>query len=196
MRKLSRDRALALIEPHKERFWRICEESWERWMQHPDRTLLHPRTRANLIYDWMLDAARREFAGVPSAEFVEIESKGLTMLRLDGQLLVRFKKLDESRMPRNYPTRHAREYNLQMSLPEIPAATRVFCGYRLNKFETEIRDVSITCTNGAGIAWYIDIEPAEPSVIRLPEPDASRDVAATRPRVRIRRTEIQSDLAL
>ena len=196
MRRLSRDRALTLIEPHKERFWRICEEPWERWLQLPDRTLLHPRTRANLVYDWMLDTARREFAGVVGAEFVEVVSKGLTLLRLDGQLLIRFKKLDESRMPRNYPTRHAREYNQQMSLPEIPTATRVFCGYRLNKFETEIRDVSITCTNGVGVAWYIDIERAEPAVIRLPELETGNNSGEQRPRVRIRRTEIQSDLAL
>jgi hypothetical protein len=165
-------------------------------MQHPDRTLLNPRTRANLIYDWMVDTARREFAGVTGAEFVEVESKGLTMLRLDSQLLIRFKKLDESRLPRNYPTRHAKEYNQQMSLPEIPTATRVFCGYRLNKLETDLRDVSITCTNGAGVAWYIDIEPAEQAVIRLPEPETGSDAGARRPRVRIRRTEIQSDLAL
>jgi len=195
MRRLSRDAALSLIEAHNERFWRVCEEPWERWKQSPDPRL-SPRTRANLINDWMLDTARREFAGVPGSEFVEIESKGLVLLRLDGQLVVRFKKFDDSRRPRNYQTAHARQYNQQMSLPEIPPATRVYCGYRLNRFRTDIRDVSISCMSGTRVEWNIEIEPAEQWVIGLPEPDSGNNGEGPRPRVRIRRTEIQSDLAL
>jgi hypothetical protein len=144
----------------------------------------------------MVDTARREFAGVPGAEFVEVESKGLVLMRLEEQILVRFKKFDDLRRPRNYQTAHARLYNQQMSLPEIPTATRVYCGYRLNRFQTDIRDVSISCMSGKRVEWNIEIEPAEPTVIRLPEPDAGSDSGVRRPRVRIRRTEIQSDLAL
>lgn len=144
----------------------------------------------------MLDTARREFAGVSGSEFVEIESKGLVLMRLDGQLLIRFKKFDQMRRPRNYQTAHARLYNQQMSLPEIPTATRVYCGYRLNRFQTDIRDVSISCMSGTRVEWNIEIEPAEQSVIRLPQPDAGSNDEARRPRVRIRRTETQSDLAL
>ncbi len=195
MRKLSREAALSLIEAHKERFWRVCEEPWERWKQRPDPRLSR-RTRANLIYDWMLDTARREFAAVPGVEFVEVESKGLVLMRLDEQILVRFKKFDDARRPRNYQTAHARMYNQQMSLPEIPTATRVYCGYRLNRFQTDIRDVSISCMSGRRVEWNIEIEPAEQSVIRLPQTASGSDGEARRPRVRIRRTETQSDLAL
>jgi hypothetical protein len=195
MRRLSREAALSLIEAHKERFWRVCEAPWELWKQHSDPRL-SPRTRANLIYDWMLDTARRKFAGVPGAEFVEVESKGLVLMRLEEQILVRFKKFDDSRRPRNYQTAHARLYNQQVSLPEIPTATRVYCGYRLNRFQTDIRDVSISCMSGKRVEWNIEIEPAEQSVIRLPQPDSGSNGEARRPRVRIRRAETQSDLAL
>ncbi len=195
MRRLTREAALSLIEAHKERFWRVCEEPWERWKQSPDPRL-SPSTRASLIHDWMLDTARREFAGVPGSEFVDIESKGLVLLSLDGQLLVRFKKFDDMRRPRNYPTAHARQYDQQMSLPEIPKATRVYCGYRLNRFQTDLRDVSISCMRGTRVEWNIEIEQAEQSVIRLPQPDSGSNGEARRPRVRIRRSEIQSDLAL
>ena len=195
MRRLSREAALSLIEAHKERFWRVCEEPWERWKQRPDPRL-SPRTRANLIYDWMLDTARREFAGVPGAEFVEVESKGLVLMRLEEQILVRLRSstIRVGRGTTRPPTRGC--HNEQMSLPEIPTATRVYCGYRLNRFQTDIRDVSISCMSGSRVEWNIEIEPAEQSVIRLPQPDSGSNGEARRPRVRIRRAETQSDLAL
>ncbi len=195
MRKLSRDQALPIVEPHKDRFWRICEESWREWQQLPNIPDYRDRTRANVVNDLMVKIARREFADVHGARFIDVNEKSFSMLLLDDKLLIRFKKFDDRRMPRNYPTQHAQEFNLQMRLPEVPSATRVFCGYRLNPLETEILDVSITCTNGKRPAWYIDLERSEAAVVRLPE---SGPVNPTdrRPRVRVRRTDVQDDLAL
>ena len=64
--------------------------------------------RANIAHDVMIDAARREFDEVAGVKIIDISSKHLTIFEFEEKVIVVFKKLDRGRVPRNYPTKHAK----------------------------------------------------------------------------------------
>jgi hypothetical protein len=118
-----------------------------------------PPTRANLVYDEMLAAAEGKFAKADGAG-VRIESRnGLFVVVIGGAICVRLKKLDERFRSHNIPTQQAVDFQLQQfTLPDVPQMLNLTAGYKLNKLQTAVEGIFLTCPNPAGgNLWVAEI---------------------------------------
>ena len=139
---------------------------------------------------------------------IRLSTKGNRVLfYFNEKARLSFKKLDENRRHRNYPTRQALAFDAQLwpvdlalsteepyagsgqlwPLSMVPLMTNVVGGYVPNRAETDF-EVVIICPDGEGNAWEWSLNGAE--IIELiTMPDPSTSVAAnkiTRRRVQIR----------
>ena len=139
---------------------------------------------------------------------IRLSTKGNRVLfYFNEKARLSFKKLDENRRHRNYPTRQALAFDAQLwpidlalsiegsyagngqlwPLSMVPLMTNVVGGYVPNRAETDF-EVVIICPDGEGNAWEWSLNGAEIiELIRMPDPSTS--VAAnriTKRRVQIR----------
>lgn len=149
---------------------------WRRWETEvaPLLSTCTPRGRANIVWEFMVDEARRRFPGVATNE-----EEGRFVLLLHSQLNVVFKKLSEEGLPRNYPTQTALAFSqqpTQLELPYMPDFARITIGYGLNRLGTALTLVSANCFDGERVVWSYS----------LPErPAKSLPVPFKRPNVRL-----------
>lgn len=178
---LTKPAAIAILRPH-ERELRLCvTRAWERWLELSSRfSLPTKRLRANAMHDLMVDEARARFA-----DFETAEAENRFVVLLSEQAHVRFKKLGEDGLPRNYPTQGALLFEYQPELPGLlePFA-RLTVGYRLDKAGTRVEAVEIVCQNGKTVEWRYEIpETRVAAPVRL---KPALKVETSEPRVRTR----------
>ena len=164
---LTRDEAEAVLAPYMERLNRCVRAGWEFYNHQPDnlRITCTTRTRAGIVRDAMVEFAKREFDGDPDVQFVT--NRGLFLVLIRNQILVRFKKLSPVFRSSNYPTQQAvRFMNAMLSLDGVPAAMRCDVGYVLNDLQTEIQTSAVVAHFSADRPLF---------VILLSEEDASGD---------------------
>ena len=63
----------AILRPHAGRFGRIVWPIWDRFAEIPDdhRLAYDATTEANILHDYMVQSAKREFTEVPGVRFLE-----------------------------------------------------------------------------------------------------------------------------
>ena len=123
--------------------------------------------------------AREAFGNEGGVRIMDVN--GLFLLNFSDRVLLRFKKLNEDKMPSNLPTLQAIEWFEQLSLPDMPEAIRIVAGYELNSLQTDIKAVYITCTAGPRRKWFFELPaPHMAEVI-----DISRIVEPTAPTKRV-----------
>jgi hypothetical protein len=169
-----------ILQPHYSGFQSIVQGAWADYKNLPDkdRAQFSPTARANCVHSFMVFRARAYFMRIPKA--YETASFGQILFGINGQVLIRFKKLKKNRMPSNYPTTHAVDFAAQLNLPGIEPAARVTVGYILNKNQTEIIAILVTYIVGKTIVWTIDIDEPGSQVNVVPYPTRTLN----RPRVR------------
>jgi len=147
----------------------------------------------------MVDEARREFRGVRGVEVLDPPS-GVTLLVIGDKVCIRFKKLDEEGLPRNYPTASARDWENGEDLPGIPSALqRLSLGYRLNQLQTSVKDVLISNTQAGRLLYDIILEEPSDGVILFEGNKGNSGSGSSQPqkpqrRVRIRPSEEQAEM--
>jgi hypothetical protein len=108
--------------------------------------------------------------------YLEIENDG-------DRAILRFKKLDDKKKARNYPTAQQMLFSLQLQLPGWPAdASRLIAGYQLDMAETSIEELFITLPVGHKVEWFFSIEASQTRVIEMPRAADERlgtEVSAT-----------------
>ena len=200
MLRLSRDQVITVIEPHSEQLYRVGSEPFARYIQeYPNLALHSPRTRANIVWDLMIDQVQREFRGVRNTEII-MRPSGIVLLAIADKVCFRCKKLDEDGLPSNYPTSAALSWDRDEDLPGIPSALeRLSLGYKLNNLQTAVRAVQITSTFYGRYQYGITLE--EPSEGLLLMDNRGRDsgggaasAARNQRRVFIRPTEEQTEM--
>jgi hypothetical protein len=123
------------------------------------------RTRAGILHDFTV---RRLGSRWPDRM---LEAQRRTLLRLRPDILLQVKKLDEDRLPQNYPTPTAQMFASQLSLAGLPPATRLTLGYRLNSLGTDLREITVLCTRNLRRAtWYYDLTDLAAPIKQLPLP--------------------------
>lgn len=199
MLRLSRDQALAVLRPHAERLYRIGAFPFETYQRdYPNQALHTPRTRANILYDLMVNQARVEFRGIRGAAIVDPPS-GVVLLDIEQRAIIRFKKLDDDSLPRNYPTTAAKDWDMGEDLPGIPSSPqRLTLGYRLNRLQTAIQSVLVSNTLAGRLLYDIILDEPDEGIIVLPDsgsgsPSSNRTQRVQR-RVRIRGSEEQAEI--
>lgn len=171
---LTHSEAYSILESYLPFFHECIIGAWKdfcKWSPYSPH-LITPRTRANIMHDFMTARARNKVNGTYGIRVHE--SGGLFLLIIEDKINIKFKKLNEDKRPSNIPTQQSLYFMEQMELPGIPFATNLVVGYELNKLQTDISAVSIICPLGIKNDWFFDIDGEIPSdeieVIEIPIP--------------------------
>jgi hypothetical protein len=124
-----------------------------------------PRTHASVIHDLMVDNIKKRFANDHKVNC--FYKKGLFHLLVDnGDIVIRFKKLDRNLRTHNIPTQQSFNFTHQMSMFN-PPATNLNAGYQTVGLKHRIL---ITCPNShKSNAWVLELSPATTAtVIQMP----------------------------
>lgn len=173
----------------------IVLSAWQDWLATPNRGIYkYPRTRANIVFEYMIKHARQAFRDDKNVR--ELERNETSKFVMKGKVVFRFKKGNEQGISSNVPTFSALAYNdPQQTLISLPTIQRVDIVYVLNRFETLIDYVSIVARSAGDIAWSYDIydRSVDGEVVPMPSTPAataktSEDVIKVIPRVGKKRT--------
>lgn len=200
MLRLRRDQSINIIAPHKERLYYIAATPLSIYLEtYPNQAIHSARTRANILYDLMIAQARKEFLGVKGTQIIDAPM-GVTLIEIDGKILIRCKKLDEDGLPSNYPTERAIDYDNGDNLPGIPLSPqRLTLGYRLSRLQTALRDVLVSNHLAGRLLYDIILDAPDDNIIVLGKsgngtPPTSGAAETPRRRVRIRGSEEQTEI--
>lgn len=132
------------------------------------------RSRASLVHDYIVYAARQSFDGIADARLVEINK--LFMVTFGADIGLRFKKLDECFHSSGIPTQQRLDFMCQDDLPGIESVTHLEAGYSLNPLQTAIEGIYLCCPNHPSVLWYHELTEGDVSdnVIVLPTAPAPR----------------------
>jgi hypothetical protein len=159
-----------ILRPHIVRFSRIAWPIYAHYLELPDshRLAYDARAEANILHRYMVENAKRQFEGVPGAQFLETNGFHLGIdgagYGIDGAAICRFKKLDDNGQSSNYPTDRAEALRKNEQLKGLPEdATFVDLGYTLNDLRTSIREVQVVRVFDSAVIFSIPrLEEQEP----------------------------------
>lgn len=184
---VTKEEARELLSKYEGKLTDCVFNGWSDYFEYDSQLkLVHrARTRANIVYDHIVENAKKEFEdenGV--SHFI---ARGIFLLKVEDKLIIRFKMLDNAKRPKNVKTRHNQEFFQQLDLPNIPAATRLVVGYELNKYETSIKSISVICPNGENNEWVYDLTNTRQTTLH--ELPISGDIYNEPDQIRIKETK-------
>ena len=111
---------------------------------------------AKNVHRHILEEVTIEISGLSGLAIVN--ARGLMVLNIHDQALLRFKKMDESGRSASYPTPQARNFDRQLSIPGLPqAATRLTFGYEPDLAFSSILRILAACPHGVDAHWCAQI---------------------------------------
>lgn len=171
------------LAPHAASIVSVVRSAWSDWLSSGYAAVWRcKRSRANFVWEQIIEAAHREFLDGGIVPIKENESFGFLVNR---ETLFRFKKADDVGYSSNVPTQLAMAYHdHDVDLFGLPAVSRVEVVYQLNRLETQVADIAVVARDGRHVAWSYSLLDAEPGVVELPLPVAPVEPrrAVVRPR--------------
>ena len=168
------EQAHELLRPRIPAFMGALTETSERWNNHYDTRPFDSSSRATIWHREIVFRTASALSADPGVEFRNRQNQKYFLL--EGRIAVRVKQLRTGLLTSNYPTRTARMWELQQSLPGMEPGARLNFGYRLNEIGTQVEDAFVTLPIGDTQAWVIQLdgEPVENDLrIQLPHESAS-----------------------
>ncbi len=157
---LSQEEAWDILNPMADRIVKSVQEGLNHFsegLSGPLRQRLRPRSFSSSLNDCIVYEASQIFAEVEGVQvFEECES---TWFLFSPRAVLRFKKVDESETPRNFPTRRQSKITYQQHEFSVcdSKPTVINIGYQPNKFFTEIKSVSLSCHDGSYVCWQLPL---------------------------------------
>ncbi len=155
------------IEPWLDDFDQIARTGHNRFRGYRPEDLieLDSRAQAACTYSHMISEADRRFLDKKGIRPLEIRGLKLWLFE-PADVVVRFKKMDEDGLTRNYPTKQAKDFDRGYDLPGLPLPPiRITAGYLLDRTGTAIDRTQIArpCGNKRTL-WCVAIVPVEERV--------------------------------
>lgn len=126
-------------------------------------------TVASVIWEKVTDRLIAEFDEHDGA--VILDDDDTRTYVFEDKIALRFKKSDENKMSKNYPTSQALLFHDGLKAPNLLGfedIQRAEIAYNLNELETEITDLSIVARKGSNLLWDIPIHASSENVHKLP----------------------------
>jgi hypothetical protein len=115
------------------------------------------RAPASTVYCHVWSGLQREFSEEPSFHF--LTHRGLNLLNIRDQILIRAKKVDANGRHRNADTPQQRAFDAQDDLPGLPpAAARLVMGYQPDAAFSEVERVTVRRPRGRWVSQIIEAE--------------------------------------
>ena len=140
----------------------ICRIGFGTYRRYPAEFLVEHDARAAAAntYCHMLAEAERRLSDRPKIVLLDI--RGLKVFVIGATEVIRFKRMDEDGISRNYPTKQAKDFDSGETLPGLPSpAARITAGYLPDVTGTSIIRVQIARPFGRSVKWCAAIVPAE-----------------------------------
>ena len=135
----------------------------------------HPRSRATLIHDHIIDAAKETFSAFPEIHFIKGALRNL--FDVEDKIVLQFKKLKRSLISSNYPTQLALAFQLQESITGLPGISpklpRLTAGYVPSTDFTKIDGIYVTYAEGKKLKWFLDVTNEDDQVLPFQIPDTT-----------------------
>jgi hypothetical protein len=168
---VTRDEAEQTLSPFFDNIWKCIVSAVEEYENIPaaQRVKFKPRTRANIINDFMVHNARELLAGLPNVR-IEDEKRQFRVI-ISDRFRMRLKKFDKNLKTSNVPTQQALAFinQIQLEIGAPPNLTNIVAGYRWNILQTELHGVFIVCPFGRRNEWTLEISaPPLPAVSHIP----------------------------
>jgi len=132
-----------------------------KFKRHVASSLVAPsgRLRSTAIHDYMINELRLMLNDLGLVGGLDlIHSRGRWLLR-GRDVLVQFKKIDKRGHASNYPTDAAMAFNqTQFQMPGLARSMRVTLGYRLDKTNSEVVEVSLVAFDNNKRIWRESVE--------------------------------------
>ena len=165
MRPISEEEARQHLAPYIKRLCTAVTNSVNDYFTGPDyakvRHKLSARSAASICHDEIKAAIIREFEGVAGVFFKN--KRGLFLVIIEGTVVLRFKKFNKDQRASGIETQQMMAFNYQetqqLELPDMPPNGLLHVGYRVNKLQTGIEGVYITCRYGNDNLWGWSITP-------------------------------------
>lgn len=155
------------IEPWLDDFDQIARTGHNRFRSYSPEDLieLDSRAQAACTYSHMIAEAERRF--IDKKGIRPIDVRGLKLWLFEpADVVVRFKKMDDDGLSRNYPTKQAKDFDRGYDLPGLPLPpVRVTAGYLLDRTGTSIERTQIARPiSNKQTMWCVAIVPTEERV--------------------------------
>jgi hypothetical protein len=152
------------LEPFLDDFDQIARVAHSLYRSYPSAILVEhdPRAQASCTYAHMNAEAQRRFSGRPRIRDFAIRGLRLWLFE-DAEAVVRFKKMDEDGLTRNYPTEQAKDFDKGRDLPGLPMPpVRLTAGYLLDATSTQFERTQVARPIGRKrTKWCAAIVPQE-----------------------------------
>ena len=149
--------------------------AWRDWLSSPYNGRWRcRRSRANFVWEQIIERAHLLFDGVPDVEI--IEGHETFKFLVNDRVLFRFKKGDAAGLSANVPTQLALAFHdHEKNLFGLPAVHRVDIVYRLNRLETAIDDVIVVAREEDKVAWTFSLLHSDSVAVLPPSPAPSNE---------------------
>jgi hypothetical protein len=170
------DEALSLLEPILADL-RICvKDAWAKYQATIPMLLPLASSgfRAHAMHEFVLEQVRHRIDGqYEEATIAERTKNRRFLVYWKNRVALQFKKLGPDFLTRNYPTRTAIEFDLQvLDLPECLPYPKLTIGYQLNEFATDLLGVYVAFRLGKECVWWHNLDTGEGSIMfDFPTPD-------------------------
>lgn len=148
----------------------VVHGAWSDWLESGHGgTWRCKRSRANFVWEQMIDRAHRAFSEDPFIHIIE----GAETMRflIKDEVLFRFKKADDTGRSSNVATQLAIDFHdHEKDLLGLPEVQRVEVVYKLNRLETAIADVCVVARDSNRVLWEYSLLDAGEAVVPIPLP--------------------------
>lgn len=158
---VEKEKALLLIEPHKEKLSEIIFSSFSDFLsiakfssENVMYAKFEPRTKFSLIHDYIKSNTFKVFeneANIKIGTWNQVFN-----LQIGTEIVIRFNSINKHYQPTGYKTPQRKEYYCQKELEGLPEkATRLLCGYTTDATFTKIQSLYIICYDydGKTMLW-------------------------------------------
>lgn len=159
---------MAKLEPYLPRVFPLFPSALRMYIEeYPSniRAEHDDRTAMSAVYCHIWKGFQREFIDEPGFRFLTV--RGLELLNINDELVIRAKKVDANGRHRNSDTVQQRNFDEQIELPGLPpAAARLVVGYQPDIAFTEVERVLIRRPKGSWVSQILE-PPAETSWVDI-----------------------------
>ena len=148
-----------LLQPYQDQFDQCFRNAWDRWQEwlkalEGSPADVSPRSRANVLYDFIKAEAIQQFLGV---EHVRVrQERGFLVIQIRDRVAIRFKKFRGRKLKTSsIRTGQAAAFQGQALefTNEVEPMTHLVAGYLLDRFELDLEKLAITCTLDGEHIW-------------------------------------------
>lgn len=149
---------MQVLEPYLSRMEPLFHASIKQYTDHYSeyaRAIHSNSAAAHNVYCHILDGFRQEFVEEGGFHFLDV--RGLTVLNICDQVVVRLKKVDPDGRHRNLQTKQQEDFDNQQELQGIPpAASRVVMGYEPDAAMEQVQRVIVRSPYFGWVAQIVE----------------------------------------